>query len=88
MPDYDWSVWDGKTARGEIVLRQFLDNGQRAGSGKRRGPVPEAQQTEFVAMPQTSQTTPRVAALDPRSDGGEEADVADGTEPAKPERPN
>ena len=42
----------------------------------RRAPVPEELQQDFVAMPQTSQTTPAVGNLDPRSDedsGGQEA---------------
>jgi MFS family permease len=34
----------------------------------RRAPVPEERQQEFVAMPQTSQTTPVVATLDPRAE--------------------
>ena len=32
----------------------------------RRAPLPEDQQTDFVAMPQTSMTSPNVAGLDPR----------------------
>lgn len=32
----------------------------------RRAPLPEDQQTDFVAMPQTSLTSPNVAGLDPR----------------------
>ena len=34
----------------------------------RRAPVPEELQQDFVAMPQTSQTTPAVGNLDPRTD--------------------
>lgn len=44
----------------------------------RRAPVPDEQQTGFIAMPQTSQTTQGVAALDPRID---EAEEQDGTQP-------
>ena len=33
-----------------------------------RAPVPEDEQGDFVAMPQTSQTTQVVATLDPRND--------------------
>ncbi len=32
----------------------------------RRAPLPEDQQSDFVAMPQTSLTSPNVAGLDPR----------------------
>lgn len=40
----------------------------------RRAPVPEDLQQEFVAMPQTSQTTPVVGTFDPRTeeDGGDQ----------------
>lgn len=44
----------------------------------RRAPVPDALQGDFVAMPQTSQTTPAVGALDPRSD---DPGKAEATEP-------
>ena len=48
----------------------------------RRSPMPELKQTDFVAMPQTSLTTPNVAALDPRTDGADEP-AEDGAPGAK-----
>jgi MFS family permease len=41
----------------------------------RRAPLPEDQQTDFVAMPQTSMTSPNVAGLDPRNEDRMEEEI-------------
>ncbi len=41
----------------------------------RRAPLPDDQQTDFVAMPQTSMTSPNVAGLDPRNEDRMEEEI-------------